>query len=161
MWIEQFAHSLNKQSRTNACLWITEEQFAVLFFIFIMCSRLGRRRSNQITGVAVCCSVLQCVAVCCSVLQLGRRRSNQITGPLWMSHVSYEWVMSHMNESCLRSNQITGPFCVTISTCLSINRVKKLAHMGQFFYLTHSATSWNSAELNLDTIGDTCSVLFI
>ena len=40
---------------------------------------------------AVSCSVLQCDAVCCSVLWLCH-------STLWQSHISNEWVMSHINE---------------------------------------------------------------
>jgi len=52
----------------------------------------------------VCCSVLQCVAVCCSVLQcdagaIGILKSHSFIS--FYGRVTYEWVVSHMNESCL------------------------------------------------------------
>jgi len=71
--------------------------------------------------VAVCCSVLQCIAVCCSSLQCVAVRefraihllshhspsvgclSHVLYDELHLictSHVSYEWVMSGVNDSC-------------------------------------------------------------
>ena len=46
-------------------------------------------------GLAVYCSVLQCVAVCCSILQCAA-----VEGP--RECVSCSWVVSHINESCER-----------------------------------------------------------
>jgi len=49
--------------------------------------------SMETCTVGVCCSVLQRVATCegLSIMQ---------TCHIWVIHVTYEWVMLHMNESC-------------------------------------------------------------
>ena len=96
---------------------------------------LTQRLATHLQGVAVCCSVLQCVAIhimshvtyewcnrgmpltqglathvqCAAVCAECFNTCNESchirmiqwneSCHIWMSHVTYEWVMSHMNES--------------------------------------------------------------
>ena len=122
---------------------------------------LTQRLATHLQGVAVCCSVLQCVAihimshvtyewcnrgmpltqglathvqcaaVCCSVLQCVLSVSIHIMSHLtyeWyngMSHVTYESVMSHMNDAiewCL-SHKASQPICSVlqrVAVCCSV-----------------------------------------
>jgi len=105
-----FSPSLNESCHTNKGTPIRQHKYIGAYHMGFC--------QNQC--VAVCCSVLQCVAVCCSVLQcvtviLSKGLSHGILygvvaeairfsyewvhalGPchIWMSHVTYEWVMAH------------------------------------------------------------------
>jgi len=58
----------------------------------LVCAWTQSVTDEWVTCVAVCCSVLQCIAMRCRVLIDTRC-------DIWMSHVPYEWVMPNMHES--------------------------------------------------------------
>jgi len=55
---------------------------------------------------------------------------------IWASHVTYEWVMSHMNESCLH-------LCLT-STSHAISHVSKSCHI----WMSHVTYEWVMSHMN-------------
>ena len=69
--------------------------------------------------------------------------------PIWVSHVPYEWVMSHMNESC------------PIATWLVVSLVS-LPVMGHDSYMSHVPYEWvmSHKKRRYGTWGMTCSYVW-
>jgi len=97
------------------CEYIVNTQYIVCCSVLQRCAI----RCSVLQCVALRCSVLQCVAVRCSILcttvsilwihnilTVEYKFISHVCS--WMSHVTYVWTMSRMNESChLHTNHVT------------------------------------------------------